>query len=506
MTTVALPASIASDRRRWFALVVVCLAQLMNVLDTTIVNVALPSIQRDLHFTQGNLTWVINAFLITFGSFLLLAGRLGDLVGRKRVFLAGVSVFTVASLLCGLSPDQGFLIGARFLQGLGAAMSASVILAIVVTEFPEPADRAKAMSAYVFVAVAGGSLGLLAGGILTQAVSWHWIFFVNLPIGIATLFLGTRLIPSDNGIGIGAGIDWLGSLLVTGGLMSLVYAIVQATAHGWTSIQVLGFGAVAAALLAAFFTWESRIENPIMPLRILRLRGLMASSAVRGFLVTGMYSTFFLGTLYLEHVLGYSSLDTGLAFLPWTMTVGVLSLGVTARVVRRFGTMPTLLAGMGLVAVGLVLLATAGPHAAFFPTIFVAMFTIGLGIGSSFMPLLTIAMADVPAADAGLGSGIINVSQQVSGALGLAVLGTLATDRSQSLAAHGHSVSSALLGGYHLAFVVGIACIVFGAVLAYTLLRNYGARGSAAAVEASPARIAARRIIRTEAALEREAA
>jgi EmrB/QacA subfamily drug resistance transporter len=506
MNAVALPASTASDRRRWFALVVVCLAQLMNVLDTTIVNVALPSIQRDLHFTQGNLTWVINAFLITFGSFLLLAGRLGDLVGRKRVFLAGVSVFTVASLLCGVSPDQGFLIGARFLQGLGAAMSASVILAIVVTEFPEPADRAKAMSAYVFVAVAGGSLGLLAGGILTQAVSWHWIFFVNLPIGIATLVLGTKLIPKDNGIGIGAGIDWLGSLLVTGGLMSLVYAIVQATAHGWTSIQVLGFGAVALALLAAFFTWESRIENPIMPLRILRLRGLMASSAVRGFLVTGMYSTFFLGTLYLEHVLGYSSLDTGLAFLPWTMTVGVLSLGVTARVVRRFGTMPTLLVGMSLVAVGLVLLATAGPHAGFFPTIFLAMFTIGLGIGSSFMPLLTIAMADVPAADAGLGSGIINVSQQVSGALGLAVLGTLATERSQTLVAHGHSVASSLLGGYHMAFVIGIACVLVGIVVAFTLLRGYGTRGATATTEAGPLRLASRRIVRAAHDLGREAA
>ena len=506
MNTVALPASTASDRRRWFALVVVCLAQLMNVLDTTIVNVALPSIQHDLHFTQANLTWVVNAFLITFGSFLLLAGRLGDLVGRKRVFLAGVSLFTVASLLCGLSPDQGLLIGARFLQGVGAAMSASVILAIIVTEFPEPADRAKAMSAYVFVAVAGGSLGLLAGGILTQAVSWHWIFFVNLPIGIATFILGSRLIPQDSGLGIGAGIDWGGSLLVTGGLMSLVYAIIQATAHGWTSIQVLGFGAIAIALLAAFFALESRIENPIMPLRILRLRGLMASSAVRGFLVTGMYSTFFLGTLYLEHVLGYSSLDTGLAFLPWTLTVGVLSLGVTARVVRRVGAMRTLLAGMSIVIVGLVLLATAGAHASFFPTIFLAMFAIGLGIGSSFMPLLTIAMADVPAADAGLGSGIINVSQQVSGALGLAVLGTLATDRSKTLLAHGHTVASSLLGGYHLAFVVGIACIAVGIVVAFALLRAYGSRSESAPVVAGPVRLASRRLMGTANDMDRQAA
>ncbi|HZL54628.1 MAG TPA: MFS transporter [Solirubrobacteraceae bacterium] len=502
----AASASTASDRRRWFALAVVCLAQLMNVLDTTIVNVALPSIQHDLHFTQGNLTWVINAFLITFGSFLLLAGRLGDLVGRKRVFLAGVSIFTVASLLCGLSPDQGFLIGARFLQGVGAALSASVILAIIVTEFPEPADRARAMSAYVFVAVAGGSLGLLAGGILTEAVSWHWIFFVNLPIGIATLALGNSLIPEDRGLGLGAGIDWLGSLLVTGGLMSLVYAIIQATAHGWGSVQVLGFGAIAIALLTAFLALESRIKNPIMPLRILRLRGLMASSAVRGFLVTGMYSTFFLGTLYLEHVLGYTSLSTGLAFLPWTLTVGALSLGVTARIVRRFGAISTLLTGMSAVIVGLVLLATAGAHTSFFPTIFLAMFTIGLGIGSSFMPLLTIAMADVPAADAGLGSGIINVSQQVAGALGLAVLGTLATNRSKTLAAHGHGVASSLLGGYHLAFVVGIACIAIGIVLAFALLRRLGARGEAAPVQAGPLRLVSQRIVRAAQDIGRQAA
>jgi EmrB/QacA subfamily drug resistance transporter len=505
MNSVSLPALRAAattgDRRRWFALIVVCLAQLMNVLDTTIVNVALPSIQHDLHFSQGNLTWVINAFLITFGSFLLLAGRLGDLLGRKRVFLAGVGTFTVASLLCGISDSQGLLIGARFLQGFGAAMSASVILAIVVTEFPQPAERAKAMGAYVFTAVAGGSLGLLAGGILTEAVNWHWIFFVNLPIGIATLALGTKLIPKDNGIGISNGVDWLGSLLVTGGLMALVYAIIQASSHGWGSVQVLGFGAVAIAILASFLALESRIENPIMPLRILHLRGLIASSAVRGFLVTGMYSTFFLGTLYLEHVLGYSSLDTGLAFLPWTITVAVFSLGLTARLVRRFGAMRTLLTGLGSVVVGLALFATAGLHTAFFPTIFFAEFAIGVGLGTSFMPLLTIAMADVPAQDAGLGSGIVNVSQQVAGAIGLAVLGTLATSRSQTLEAHGHGVASSLLSGYHLGFDVGIGAIVVGIVLAVALLRNL----APARVGAEPARLPVREV-ESDPALETVAA
>ncbi len=459
-----------NDRRRWLALVVVCLAQLMIVLDTTIVNVALPAIQRDLHFTQGNLTWVINAFLVTFGSFLLLAGRLGDLLGRRRVFLTGVIVFTVASVLCGLAPSQDALIAARFLQGIGAALQASVILAIIVTEFTEPGERARAMSAYVFVAVAGGSLCLLAGGVLTQALSWHWIFFVNLPIGIATILLGRILIPRDTGRGIEHGVDWLGSVLVTVSLMSAVYAIVQSTTHALGSPQVLGFGALALALMGVFLAVESRIENPIMPLRILRLRGLIGASVVRGFLVTGMYSTFFLGTLYMEHVLHYSALQTGLAFLPWTVTVGILSLGVTARLVTRFGAMRVLILGMVTVIIGLTLLSSAGAQTSFFPTIFVAYFAIGLGIGTAFMPLLTIAMADVPAADAGLGSGIVNVSQQVAGALGLAVLGTIATSHSKSLEAQGHTVVSSLIGGYHLAFAAGMASILIGIATALSVL------------------------------------
>jgi EmrB/QacA subfamily drug resistance transporter len=481
-----LPLSVSAptaDRRRWFALVVVCMAQLMIVLDTTIVNVALPSIQRELNFTQGNLTWVINAFLIAFGSFLLLAGRLGDLIGRKRVFLSGIVVFTAASALCGLAPSEGLLIAARFVQGIGAALSASVILAIIVTEFPLAADRAKAMSAYVFVAVAGGSLGLLAGGALTQTLSWHWIFFVNLPIGAATFALGRTLIPDDRGAGLAGGVDWLGSLLVTVSLMTAVYAIVQATTHGWGSDQVLGFGAVAALLMAAFLTVEARISNPIMPLRILRLRGLVGSSAVRGFLVTGMYSTFFLGTLYLEHVLHYTALPTGLAFLPFTVTVGALSLGTTARLIARFGPIRVLVGGLALMMVGLGILTTTGLHTAFFPTIFFAFFALGLGAGSSFTPLLTIAMADVPPRDAGLGSGIVNLSQQVAGALGLAVLGTLATNRSKTLEAHGQTLASSLLSGYHLAFAVGAASIAVGIVTTLVVLRPHARRAAEQAAQ-----------------------
>jgi EmrB/QacA subfamily drug resistance transporter len=473
------------DSRRWTALIVVCLAQLMIVLDVTIVNVALPSIQHDLHFTQGNLTWVVNAFLVTFGSLLLLAGRLGDLAGRKRIFLAGLVIFTAASALCGLASSQWMLIAARFLQGIGAATQASVILAIIITEFPEAAERARAMSAYVFVSVAGGSLGLLAGGVLTQALSWHWVFFVNLPIGLAVLALGQLLIPSDRGQGLEHGVDWVGSLLVTASLMSAIYAIVEATAHGWLSSQVLSFAGLSGALMASFLALEARIENPIMPLRILGLRGLVNASLIRGFLVTGMYSTFFLATLYLEHVRHYSALQAGAAFLPWTITVAILSQGITARLVGRFGALPVLTTGMAGAVVGLLLFSSVGPHTAFFPTIFLASLAIGLGIGSAFMPLLTLAMADVPAADAGLGSGITNVSQQVSGALGLAVLSTIATNHTKSLLGAHHGVTSSLISGYHVAFLAGAVTIAAGIVLALVLLRPRSERPALGLAEAT---------------------
>jgi EmrB/QacA subfamily drug resistance transporter len=460
-----------ADRRRWATLAVVCLAQLMIVLDVTIVNVALPSIQRDLQFSSGNLTWVVNGFLVTFGSLLLLTGRLGDLVGRKRVFLAGLVGFMVASLLCGLAPTDEALIGARFLQGAGAAAQASVILAIIVTEFPQAVERARAMSAYVFVSVAGGSLGLLAGGLLTEALSWHWVFFVNLPIGAATFALGWVLIRADRGLGIGEGVDWLGSVLVTASLMGAIYAIVEATSHGWLSLQVLGVGGIAALLMAAFLALEARVANPIMPLRILRLRGLINASLVRGLLVTGMYSTFFLGALYLEHVRHYSALETGAAFLPWTITVAVLSQGITARLVDRFGSLPVLTGGMASALVGLLLFATVGPHTPFFPTIFLACFAIGLGIGTAFMPLLTLAMADVPPEDAGLGSGITNVSQQIGGAFGVAVLSTVAANHTRELLSTNHGLTDSLVGGYQLAFITGAVAIGAGIVLALLLLR-----------------------------------
>ncbi len=319
------------ERRRWIALGVLCLGQLMMVLDATIVNVALPSIQHDLHFTQGNLTWVIDGYLITFGGFLLLAGRIGDLVGRKKVFLTGLVLFTAASVLCGLATSQTMLIAARFVQGIGGAVASAVILAIIVTEFPEKAEQAKAMGMYAFVSAGGGSIGLLAGGALTQSLSWHWIFFVNVPIGVIAFVLGSALIEENEGIGLAGGVDVAGSVLITLATMLGAFAIVKSTEYGLLSARTLGVGGASLVLLGAFFALESRIANPIMPLRILRLRMLMGSSLVRGLLVTGMFSAFFLGALYLERVLGYDAIDTGLAFMPLTISIAALSMGLAAR-------------------------------------------------------------------------------------------------------------------------------------------------------------------------------
>ncbi len=460
-----------SERRRWLALAVLCLGQLMMVLDATIVNVALPSIQRDLHFTQSNLTWVINGYLITFGGFLLLAGRMGDLIGRKRVFLAGLVLFTAASVLCGVAQGQAMLIGARLLQGVGGAIASSVILAIIVTEFPERAEQAKAMGMYAFVSAGGGSIGLLAGGVLTQSLDWHWIFFVNVPIGVFAFVLGAALIVENEGIGLGGGVDVLGSILITLATMLGAFAIVKSTEYGLASARTLGAAGASLALLGSFLALEARVANPIMPLRILRLRMLMGSSLVRGLLVTGMFSAFFLGALYLERVLGYNAIDTGLAFLPLTASIAVMSVGISARLVSRYGPLNTLAAGLAGITAGLVLLAVAGVHASYFPGLFFAFLVLGLGAGASFLPLLTMGMSDAPARDAGLASGIINVSVQLFGAIGLATLGTIATDHTKALTAAGHSLPSALTGGYHLAYVVAATCVTIGILAAFLLLR-----------------------------------
>jgi EmrB/QacA subfamily drug resistance transporter len=454
--------------------VVLCFAQLMITLDATIVNVALPAIQDDLDFSNANLTWIVNAFLVTFGGFLLLAGRLGDLLGRRRVFITGLVIFTVASALCGLAPGEGVLIGARLLQGVGAALQAAAILAIIATEFPKPDERARAMSAYVFVAVAGASLGLLVGGVLTESIGWRWIFLVNLPIGIATIVVGRMLIPADKGLGLDKGLDWLGSILATSALMVGVFAVVGAADSGWGSARVLGSGALALVLAAAFLATEARVANPVMPLRILSLRGLMGASAVRALIGTGLFGIFFLGTLYLENVLDYSAVQTGLAFMPWYLSLGVLSLGVTARLVARFGPAPVMVAGMLTSTAGMLLFCTAGVGTDYFPTIALANFTVGTGVGLAVMPLLTIAMGDVPPADRGLGSGIINVAHQVGGALGLAVLSTFATTHTRSLVRDGREALSAQVDGYHLAFLLAAGGYAIGIVIALAVLRNTG--------------------------------
>ena len=459
-------------RRRWIALIVVCFAMLMNILDQTIVNVALPTIQHDLHFSQASLAWVIDAYLITFAGTLLLAGRLGDLLGRKKVFLVGVSLFTLASLACGAADSQILLISARFVQGLGAALSSSVILAIIVADFPVPRERAKAMSSYIIVAVGGGSLGLLVGGYVTQALSWHWIFFINIPIGVATFIAGAALIEENIGAGYRAGLDIGGAILSTAGLMLAVYAIVSSSQYGWGSTHTLGLGAVAIVVLATFVLLESRLATPMLPLPVMRSPGLLTSSLVRGLMVVGMYSTFFIGVLYFQHVLGYDPIRTGLAFLPQTLSVALMSAGLTNRLMARLQPKLTALIGLAILSGGLALFIGSGVHTAYFPHLFVAVLLVGLGAATAFTPLLTMAVANVPAKDAGIGSGIVNVSQQVSAALSVAVLGAVSSGRTTTLLAEGRSTLDALDGGYRLAFTIALGSVVTGLVVGAIILKG----------------------------------
>src|SRR3954447_2856390 len=473
----------SDQRRRWAVLVVVCFGQLMIVLDTTIVNVALPAIQSDLGFSQSALTWVVNAYLLAFGSFLLLAGRLSDLFGAKRVFLAGLGIFTAASVACGLATSEATLIIARFVQGLGGALTAAVVLAIIVTEFTEVTDRRRAMGIYTFVATAGGALGLLLGGILTQSMDWHWIFFINLPIGLATIAAGRALIEHRAAPAGGRRIDITGAVLVTPAAMSGVYAIVAAADHGWGSSQTLGFGALTLALLAIFAWVEARSDHPLVPPVVLKLRSLLASSAVRATLVTGMFGTFFLGSLYLERVRGFDAIDIGLAFLPMPLTVGIMSVSVTARLVRRFGTVPVLLAGMTSVVGALLVLTSVGPTTEYLPTFAIAFGLLGLGMGLSFTPLLELSMADVPADDVGLASGIVQMSMQIAGAFGLAVLSTLATSHTKALLADGDTAQSAFSGGFSYASTIGAVAVAAGIVIALVTLRRQPPAANVATVE-----------------------
>jgi EmrB/QacA subfamily drug resistance transporter len=460
-----------SDRRRWLALVVLCVGMLMIVLDVTVVNVALPSIQADLGFSQSNLAWVVNAYLISFGGLLLLAGRLGDLIGRRRVFLAGLAAFTVASLLCGLAQSQGVLIAARFAQGVGGAMTSAVILGMLVTMFPEPKEQARAIGIYGFVASAGGSIGLLAGGVLTDAINWHWIFFINLPIAVGTAVFAYRLIERDEGIGIGRGADVPGAALVTGALMLGVYTIVKATEYGWASAHTLGLGAASLALLGAFVVRQARAANPLMPLRIFRSRTVSGANLVQVVVVAGMFGMFFMGTLYMERVLGFDPLEIGLAFLPSTVAMGIFSAGVSARLNARFGARTTLVPALVLVLAGLVLFARAPIDGSYAVDVLPAVVVLGIGAGLAFPSLMMLAMSGATPADSGLASGLVNTTAQVGGALGLAVLATLATSRTEDLVAAGESAPAALTSGYHLAFVVGAGLVIAGIGIALAMLR-----------------------------------
>jgi EmrB/QacA subfamily drug resistance transporter len=469
-----------TERNRWIALVVLCVGMLMIILDSTVVNVALPSIQRDLHFSQPDLAWVVNAYLITFGGLLLLAGRLGDLIGRKRVFTAGLALFTLASLACGLSQSQGILIAARFIQGIGGALTSAVILGMVVTMFPEPEEQGKAIGVYSFVASAGASLGLLLGGVVTQAINWHWIFFINIPIGVATALFAARLVERDGKVpGLHRGVDIAGAALVTSALMLAVYTIVKASDYGWGSAHTLGFGGGAIALMAAFVWRESVAREPLIPLRMFRSRNVSGANTVQLLMVAGLFGMFFLGVLFMQHVLGYSAIGTGVAFLPVSLGIGVLSLGFSARLNNRFGPKATLLPGLALLVAGLAWLARAPVGASYATDLLPSMLLLGVGAGLSFPSLMTLSMSGATASDSGLASGLVNTTMQVGGALGLAVLATLSTTRTSHLLANGSSHAAALTGGYHLAWVISAS--IAGAALVIGALALEGVRVGRAA-------------------------
>jgi EmrB/QacA subfamily drug resistance transporter len=476
-------------RNRWFALVVLCLGDLMIVLDVTIVGVALPSIREDLGFSETSLAWVVNAYLLTFGGFLLLGGRLGDLFGHRRLFLVGISLFTLASLGCGLATSQEILIGARAVQGLGGAVVSAVALSLIVTLFTDPGERAKAMGVFGFVAAGGGSIGVLLGGILTDVLDWHWIFLVNLPIGVAVFVLCLVLLPGGRGQAGTGRLDVAGAVTVTASLMLAVYAIVNGNEQGWTSGRTVGVLAAAAALMALFLAIEARVGAPLVPLGLFRLRNIAVSNIVGVLWAAAMFAWFFLSALYLQLVLGYSPLQVGLAFLPANLIMGFFSLGLSAKLVMRFGIRPPLATGLGLAAVGLGLFARAPVDGSFLVDVFPSMILLGLGAGMAFNPVLLAAMSDVDESEAGLASGVVNTSFMMGGALGLAVLASLAASRTDALAASGDDALAALTGGYHAAFLVGGLFALAAAVIGGALLRpgvsQAGAEGEATDVPAA---------------------
>ena len=460
------------SRTRWLALLVLCLGDLMIVLDVTIVGVALPSIREDLGFSEESLAWVVNAYLITFGGFLLLGGRLGDLFGHQRLFLGGIALFTLASAACGLATSQELLVGARAIQGLGAAVVSAVALSLMMTLFTEPAERAKAMGIFGFVASGGGSIGVLLGGILTDVLNWHWIFLVNVPVGIAVVILTLVIIPPARVATAAQNLDVAGAVTVTVSLMLAVYAIVNGNEVGWTTARTLGLLVAAGVLLVVFLLIESRVASPLVPLRLFRLRNIAVSNVVGVLWAGSMFAWFFLSALYLQLVLGYSPLQVGLAFLPGNLVMGALSIGLSAKLVLRFGIRPPLVVGLSLAAIGLLLFARAPVDGNFVVDVLPSMILLGLGAGMAFNPVLLAAMSDVEPSEAGLASGVVNTSFMMGGALGLAVLASLAASRTDTLLGSGEDQAAALTGGYHVAFLVGAIFAGSAALIGGLLLRQ----------------------------------
>jgi EmrB/QacA subfamily drug resistance transporter len=479
------PVDSPAQKSRWLALIVLCAGFLMIILDQTIVNVALPSIQSDLGFSQASLAWVVNAYLIAFGGLLLLAGRLGDLIGRKKVFLGGLLVFTAASLWCGLAGSAEMLIAARFAQGAGGAIASAPILGMVVTLFPDPKGQAKAIGIYSFVGSGGAAIGLLAGGVLTQAISWNWIFYVNVPIGILVAVIGARVLDGENGIGLGKGADVVGSVLVTGALMLGVYTILKVEEYGWGSGHTLGFGALAVLLLALFIWRQAAAKNPLISLRIFKTPNLSGANLVLALMLAGMFGQFFLGSLYLQRVLAFTPVEIGLAFLPVAVAIGILSMTVSPRVIMRFGMKATLIPALLCIVAGLALLGRAPVDGTYVADVLPALLLLGTGGGLAFPALVGLAMSGAAPEDSGLASGINNTTQQVGGALGLAVLASLAAGRTQGETAAGLQQVDALTSGYHLAFFTASGIVLAGVVLAFFILRNPG--GGAAPAADAPA-------------------
>ena len=482
-----------SNRTRWLALVILCVGDLMIVVDTTVVNVALPSIRHSLGFSQTELAWVVNAYMLTFGGFLLLAGRLGDLFGQRRLFLIGTAAFTVASVVCGLSVSREMLIVARAVQGLGGALVSALAFSLIVVLFTDPAGRAKAMGVFSFVLSGGGSIGVLAGGVLTDLAGWHWIFLVNVPIGVAVTVAGLRHLPEVQERRPDQKLDAGGAVLITGAMLLVVYAVVNGNSTGWTSAQTLGLLAGGLVLMGAFIFRESHVEAPLMPLSIFRHRNLSVANVVGVLWAAAMFAMFFLSALYLQLVLGYSPLQVGLAFLPGNLLMMAFSLGLSARLVMRYGFRIPLAFGLSVASLSLFWLARAPVHGSFVVDVLPAMLLIGIGGGLAFNPVLMAAMSDVEPEQSGLASGITNTAFMMGGALGLAVLASLAAARTQSLAAAHHGLLASLTGGYHLAFALGGLFAVAAAVVGGCFLRNVEQPDAAHAsvpeerTEASPA-------------------